>query len=538
MSNWYNDKTLLEVITANLHYCCVRKTTYFAAGIGFLAIVAIIFSIYDNTTKMENKISETAETIKPVEVTGTPADKYTDPQKRKQHCGSSDFKSNQYIREFEIPTPCTQPISIVTDSENKIWFTQSNTGNIAMFDPISEKFTEYQNDKWTSKGEVMMWGIQYTQDNEIWFTDEESDSIWKFSISEKNYSKFDFPSESINAFPQKISLFEDNFLINDFTGEQVVILSHAGLDNNKTEYTSIAVPEGFFTSQASADNNGNVWFVMWKYQKEATLVKINPATEETKQFSLPTSIGAPNGVSVGPENNVWIADTAGNSFYKFIPESMKIIEFVTTKPPVWTYGNSSGLIKTPITRPYWNSFDSDGNMWFNQQTANRLAVFDPRSESLIEYDIPSKNPTWGDCGDIEDCGLAQSFGFTFLDDQVWFTEWVENNIGVLDTTVTLPISIEVKHDDIQIRQGEQKEIIVTLTPQTNQKLDVVLAGNTNSESIEVNISPKPTQIADKVIEIPVTISVSDDSHKGVYKVLIGTQLQDVSVSSYVTVMVV
>ena len=153
-------------------------------------------------------------------------------------------------------------------------------------------------------------------------------------------------------------------------------------------------------------------------------------------------------------------------------------------------------------------------------------------------DIPSKNPTWGDCGDMDDCGLAQSFGFTFLDDQVWFTEWVENNIGVLDTAVTLPISIEVKHDDIQIRQGEQKEIIVTLTPQTNQKLDVVLAGNTNSESIEVNISPKPTQIADKVIEIPVTISVSDDSHKGVYKVLIGTQLQDVSVSSYVTVMVV
>ena len=538
MSNWYNDKTLLEVITANLHYCCVRKTTYFAAGIGFLAIVAIILSIYDNTTKMENKISETAETIKPVEVTGTPADKYTDPQKRKQHCGSSDFKSNQYIREFEIPTPCTQPISIVTDSENKIWFTQSNTGNIAMFDPISEKFTEYQNDKWTSKGEVMMWGIQYTQDNEIWFTDEESDSIWRFSISEKNYSKFDFPSESINAFPQKISLFEDDFLINDFTGGQVVILSHAGLDNNKTEYTSIAVPEGFFTSQASSDSNGNVWFVMWKYQKEATLVKINPATEETKQFSLPTSIGAPNGVSVGPEGNVWIADTAGNSFYKFTPESMKIIEFVTTKPPIWSYGNSSGLIKTPITRPYWNSFDSDGNMWFNQQTANRLAVFDPRSESLIEYDIPSKNPTWGDCGDMDDCGLAQSFGFTFLDDQVWFTEWVENNIGVLDTAVTLPISIEVKHDDIQIRQGEQKEIIVTLTPQTNQKLDVVLAGNTNSESIEVNISPKPTQIADKVIEIPVTISVSDDSHKGVYKVLIGTQLQDVSVSSYVTVMVV
>ena len=73
-----------------------------------------------------------------------------------------------------------------------------------MFDPISEKFTEYQNDKWTSGRTSMLWGILYTQDDEIWFTDEGSDSIWKFAIPEKSYSKFDFPGEKENPFPQKI----------------------------------------------------------------------------------------------------------------------------------------------------------------------------------------------------------------------------------------------------------------------------------------------------------------------------------------------
>ncbi|EIJ66640.1 hypothetical protein BD31_I1825 [Candidatus Nitrosopumilus salaria BD31] len=203
-----------------------------------------------------------------------------------------------------------------------------------------------------------------------------------------------------------------------------------------------------------------------------------------------------------------------------------------------TYGNASGLIKTPITRPYWNAFDSDGNMWFNQQTGNRLAVFDPNSESLIEYDIPSKNPSWSDCGDMTDCGLSQSFGFTFKNDQVWFTEWVENNIGVLDTSVTIPVSLKVEQEEIMIKQGEQKEIFVTVIPQSNQNIDLVLSGNTNSDLIKIKTNPESTQITDKIIQIPILVIVDEKAHQGDYKILLGTQLQDISVSSYVSIRVI
>ncbi|KFM14744.1 Virginiamycin B lyase protein [Marine Group I thaumarchaeote SCGC RSA3] len=366
----------------------VKIPIYFAVGIMFLIAVAVFFVIFDETS--EDTVSKTTEIDEIIELTGTPADNY-EPHERDQHCGGSDTKSNRYIQEFEIPTPCTQPLSIITDSEGKIWFTQSNTGNIAMFDPVSEEFTEYQNEKWTSKSTTMMWGIHYTQDDEVWFTDETSGSLWKFSIPEKTYSKFEFPTKIKKPFPQKIGFYNDNFVINDFSGNQVVILNHEKLDETTSTYSSITVPDGLFTSQAAIDNDGNIWFVMWKYQKEAILVKTNYDTQETEQFSLPTSINAPNGVSIGPLGNVWIADTAGNSFYKFNPESNKVIEYVTFDSPIWTYGNSTGLIKTPITRPYWTDFDSKGNLWFNEQNANRLSVFDPKIESLIEYDIPSNN---------------------------------------------------------------------------------------------------------------------------------------------------
>ncbi len=517
------------------------RTLFVLIGFG-IVIAATLLTIYDEFSENEMPIIQetmpeiTSETIEIVEITGTPADKYP-PRERDQHCGKSDEKSTPYIQEFEIPTPCSQPLSIITDSENNVWFVQTNTGNIAMFNPITNEFTEYQNDKWTLEKVSMMWGIVITEDNEIWFTDEANDYLWKFSISDKTFTNFDFPREIKNAFPQKMEYYNGYFLINDFTGNRIVVLNHKGLDNGDTAYSFITTTPEFFTSQTSVDKEGNVWFVMWKYQKEAVLVKTNFDTQKTEKFNLPSSIYAPNGVSVGLSGNVWIADTASSSFYKFSPNDNKVIEFVTSDSPIWTFGNSSGLIKTPITRPYWNAFDSNGNMWFNQQTANRLAVFDPVSESLLEYDIPSKNPGWADCGDLTDCGTSQNFGFTIQNEQIWFTEWAENNIGVLDYSETVPISLNIEYDEIQIKRGEEKEIFLTVIPQTEQDIELNLSASTNSKLIDARTKLESIIISEHS-SIPFTILVDEKAHKGYYKILLSAQLPDVMVSSYATIKVI
>ena len=167
-----------------------------------------------------------------------------------------------------------------------------------------------------------------------------------------------------------------------------------------------------------------------------------------------------------------------------------------------------------------------------------MIFHEPESNRPVEYDIPSKNPSWSDCGDVTDCGLAQSFGFTFKDEQVWFTEWVENNIGVLDTSVTIPVSLEVENEVISIKQGEQKEILITITPQTNQSIDVILSGNSNSELITISTKTESTSISDQALQIPVTISVDKNAHQGTYKILLGTQIPDMVVSTYATIKVI
>ncbi|MGI0082961.1 MAG: lyase, partial [Nitrosopumilaceae archaeon] len=159
------------------------KTLVAAAFFGVILLTSAL-AITLNT----NVPTQTTDTT----ITGTPADNYPDDQ-RAAYCGTGIAKSNRYITEFEIPTVCAQPLAITTDPSGIVWFTETNTGRVAKFDPFSRLFTEYENTKWPRGSNAMMWGIGYTLDGSIWFTDPVHDAVWKFSISEKNYTNFRYP---------------------------------------------------------------------------------------------------------------------------------------------------------------------------------------------------------------------------------------------------------------------------------------------------------------------------------------------------------
>jgi virginiamycin B lyase len=202
-----------------------------------------------------------------------------------------------------------------------------------------------------------------------------------------------------------------------------------------------------------------------------------------------------------------------------------------------TYGNATGIIKTPISRPYWIDIDSAGKLVFNEQTSNNIAVMDPKIGSLVEYSVPSRNPNWGDCTNISDCGLAQVFDFAIDGTKIWFTEWVENNIGVVDTSVALPMSVELSSDKISMKAGETKTLNFSILPQSGKDISEVslVIADTGDFLDVVTDSPKTFDLnPDSPKTIKASISATDDVSPGTYRVLLGAQTDDVSVSKFVT----
>ncbi|MFZ0842364.1 MAG: lyase, partial [Nitrosotalea sp.] len=281
---------------------------------------------------------------------------------------------------------------------------------------------------------------------------------------------------------------------------------------------------------------GNVWYTVWKYQQGGNLVKYDQKTGNYTQYTLPQEIQAPNGIAIDSEGKLWIMDTASSLFFDFDPSSNQFTKYLTSTPQISSYGNASGLIKTPISRPYWNHFDDQGRLWFNEQVANTLGVYDSSTQSLVEYLVPSKNPNWSDCGTLQDCGVAQVLDFTVYHNKVWFAEWVENNIGVLDSSIPLPIQVNASDTSITIHRGQNATVSLNITPQEQLTSPVSIITANTAGTQNISVIPQNTQLTvDKSKTEKVTVSADNFANAGTYQLLLGARYQDITVSKYITV---
>ena len=487
--------------------------------------------------------------------TGTPMDYFPDDQ-RATFCGGSDVKSTSYVQEYKIPTLCTQPLAIKVAPDGNVWFVESNVGQIAKFDPISERFTEFQNDLWPEGARTMSWGMDYSSDGTMWYTDGSFDTIWRFDTIGETYDAMSYPSSEEGSLPQKLTIRGSNIIVNDFTGSKITFFDLAQNIDDLT-YSSIVAPiPNSFTGDFGVDSKNNLWYTNWVPETTGLLLKFN--IEQYKQdsylastgidiplenyfdvYDFPDDLNTANGLSVDENDNVWIVDTSSSFFFKFDPNEEKFTKFVTSTPQKSAYGNSTGIIKTPISRPYWTETDMNGNLIFNEQTSNQLAVFDIDNERLIEYMVPSKNPNWADCEDKSksDCGVAQIFGFDVIDDKIWFTEWAENKIGVVDTAKSLPFTVNTNVESITIKKGETEKISLSINPSSSNIGDI----NFNS----AHTASAVTKSSDLLIshkfnnsnEIIVSITASQIALSGDYKLLLGVFNSEVNVSKYIDVII-
>jgi len=539
----------------------VKKQVKGYLAFAFLGGIMLTSGVLVAMTGYDPDVDYAAVDDPEVTLTGTPADNFPDEQRTTFCSSGGDAKSTNYVNEYVIPTECTNPLAIVSDYDGNVWFTETNTGNLAKFDPTTETFTEYDNPTWPDGGRSMMWGIDYAPDGSVWFTDETYDSVWKFSTFDEQYERLSYPSDG-NSLPQKLSIDGSQIIINDFTGNKLTILNVNPSDNDVNYLSIPSALDDSVTADFALDANDDIWYTNWLYQQGGFLVKFNqndylsavsdsgeqflPLVDFISAYALPVQLLTPNGITFSDDGFLWIVDTTSSSFFSFDPSSEKFIQYVTADPMFETYGNQTGIIKSPISRPYWIENDDQGRLVFNEQTANNISVMDPKTQSLIEYHVPSKNPNWGDCDSgvkvLDNCGIAQIFDFAISGEKIWFTEWVENKIGVVDTSVPLPLEIQFEYDTLNLLPGDSANFHFIISPQfNNENLELSSIVSTTHDFLTVNFIHDSVETfeldSDNPIPVHVDISASDDALSGTYKILLGVQSDDVTISKFLTVII-
>lgn len=373
-------------------------------------------------------------------------------------CGTPFASSTGYIQEYYIPLTCSQPVGITTDSSDRIWFVATWSGYLVVFDPALQKFIDFiEIPNWKTKGTFgsMVWGIEFDKEGNLWFTDQVNDAIWRYFVSEKRFEMYKVPA--VGGYPQGITFDNQRKVwFSEIFGKRIGVLDPDKVVDNTTEGI-IEYPfeeieyETLGPVLISKNFNDTIWFTAVTYPEGGTIVNFNTTDKNFRVYELPEGSGVPIGVAEDRAGILWINDHATNLFFRFDPKSSQITKYSTSLP---TSRNDT------TTLPYWN-IAKDDKIWFNEHEGNAIAYFDTINSTLVEYQIPTKGILWGN--------TSNTLKFT-MDNRgsIWFTEWSENKIGVLQSSkiTDLPFWLTLSKNNITLdaSSGRGDKLMIYVYP--------------------------------------------------------------------------
>jgi virginiamycin B lyase len=443
-------------------------------------------------------------------ISGTSGGKQVLEKHQTYLCGGTFEKRTDFIQEYTLPFPCSQPVGITIQQQNstnnntntntnytstnhqKVWIAATWVGYLVGFDPISKRFTDFiEIPNWKTKGDFgsMVWDMEFDKKGNLWFTDQVNNAIWRYFPTDNRFEMYRVPTNG--SYPSSIAFdSQGRAWFSEIFGKKLGVIEPAKASNNTStgiqEYQlNMSEDEGFETmgplvitdtpSNNTNSNNYNetVWFTAVNFPEAGHVIKFDIDTKKFEVLKLPEGAGTPVGIVEDDNGRLWINDHATNLFFMFDPQTREAVKYSTSLP---TSRNNT------TTLPYYNMY-RDGKLWFNEHEGNAMAYFDIANLTLVEYQIPTKGEAWGN--------TSNPLQFT-LDNNgsAWFTEWTENKFGVLDSekAKNLPLWISISDNSTTIdidkekdRGGKSIKIFVypnrsNLVTKENEPVEMTVAG--------------------------------------------------------------
>ena len=175
------------------------------------------------------------------------------------YCGSGIANSNEYIKEYVIPTECSQPLGIIVDENGHVWFAESSARKIARFDPVKESFEEFALPDANAKKDFAtsgIWSMIFDANRDIWFSDVGSNAIWKFYRNTQTFEKYEVPTQK--SFPLGLVMDENGKIwFTESFGKKFGYVDPM----QKKIYELMPPVQSEIIGGITADKDNNIWFV-------------------------------------------------------------------------------------------------------------------------------------------------------------------------------------------------------------------------------------------------------------------------------------
>ncbi len=469
------------------------KSLLIIGSIGVLIIIVVYVSLLGN--------NNSPSSISRYSPTSLVANSKQDAVKRYQlqFCGTnSKANTNQYVQEYKLPQFCEMPLAVYSGGNgSNVWYISTKNGALGAFNSTLGNFQkERLIPIWKSRAEPIdssqVWDMKSDKKGDLWFTDEKQNSIWRFIKSSQQFEMYKVPENSSafgTTYPVSVDFDNNgNVYFVGIRSPSLWIGNLSKLRNGTSEgITKIPIPISGFkgidpdlisTGSLAVDNkNGVVWISMLAFNTKGQILKYDIKDKIFKTYNMPSELTSPVGIAIDNHGNPWVTDHGTSLFFKLDPASGNLTKYSTSIASAKIFGANNGSIpQGAYTLPYWIKSGSDGTLWFNEHTGNRIAKFDPANQTLIEYWIPTQDSRWGQCVNPNvPCGIANALQLSVDQgtNNVWFSEWSENKIGMINASKAPPISISVVSTDLTLKRGQSSDIKVQIKAASEAQLNMI-----------------------------------------------------------------
>jgi virginiamycin B lyase len=267
----------------------------------------------------------------------------------------------------------SEPHDVAVDPHGNGWVSQ-RSGKLGKLDPNTLEYSEVSLPPGVAAPDGQLLGnLQIDAKGQLWVPDGANYRWLDFDTNSGKFTPYDWPKDVRADAGGNSMLIHPNGSIWETSGNQVRMLNTATKEFkffDPPSYAATQTPTGAYGITVAGD--GSVW---WAEDTADRMVRVDPATGKTEEFSIPyDGYAYPRRMSHDARGDIWVGLWNAGLLMKVDYETKQMTFFA---PPTETSGTYSVTV------------DRKNNLiWVSEQQADKIARFNPKTGEWVEFPLP------------------------------------------------------------------------------------------------------------------------------------------------------
>lgn len=295
--------------------------------------------------------------------------------------------------------------------------------------------------------------IEDKTDGSILFSGSAKKPVWRFDPKSYQFQSIGYPSGS----PMQMKFDNNGNIRYTLSNGGVGVLQELGHRSSHI-YDSSESSLGEDSYPTGLDLKNNTLYVAKALEGKIAVFNITYSGGKVQNVTESSDL---------PQNQTLISPTdiiiANDSFWLTEHDTSFLTRYNIKTAEITRYPTALHPIQIS-TLPYWLAKDVNGTgVWFNEHRGNRIGFFDFATQTLTEFEVPTRDPQMGYTANALTIAADPT-----NENRAWFTELTENKIGFVDKSVPMPFTVNTQEKQVLIEKG--KSATVNLEVSRNPKV--------------------------------------------------------------------